>query len=170
MLLLIKSFCCSPFGARVCLERQICLLTEPCSKLVPLLSNMASAQLCSYIMAFAPPSYMKSHVKWLQDVRLVSTEERMVMAIDKEYKFHCQHLLAEEMALTSWCCERPELRKELRKKAMSAHSELKCSPICSFWHCMQKGKRPESYKVNFFATQTDNCLWPGVVYEENLSA
>ncbi len=127
----------------------------------------------------APPSCMKSHVEWLElQIRSITEEafvdqtsfKKMLEAMDKEYKFHCQHLLAEEMALTAWCCDSnysPELRKELRKKAVSAHSELKCSPICSFWHCMQKGKRPESYKVNFCCEETDNCLWPGVVYEAN---
>ena len=121
---------------------------------------------------------MKSHVEWLELVIKNTTEEcragtsstKMLEAMNKEYKFHCQHLLAEEMALKSWRYHSnywPELRKELRKKAVSAHSELGCSPICSFWHCMQKGKRPESYKVNFFCEETDNCLWPGVVYEAN---
>ena len=168
MLLLIKSFCCSPFGARVCLERQICLLTEPCSKPVPLPSNMASAP-PSYIMAFAPPSYMKSHVEWLDKVMLerlsMSTEEtRMVMAIDKEYKFHCQHLRAEEMALTSWSPTCILQRSLLRKRAVSAHSELGCSPTCNFWHCMRNGKRPNSCDVHFFTEETDDCLWPAVIY------
>ena len=125
---------------------------------------MASAQLCNYIVAFAPPSYMKCHVVWLQDMRLVSTEERMVMAIDKEYKFHCQHLRAEEMALTSWSPEHILRRSLLRKRAVSAHSELGCSLTCNFWHCMRHGQRPNSCAVSFFSEDTDDCLWPAVIY------
>ena len=128
---------------------------------------------CSNMASEAPPSCMKSHVDWLELQIRSTTEEcragtsstKMLEAMDKEYKFHCQHLVCEEMALTAWA--RPELRKELRKNACLAHSELKCSPICSFWHIMKKGRRPESYKVNFFSTETDDCLWSGVVYEEN---
>ena len=129
----------------------------------------------------APPSCMRSHVEWLERLIRITTKEcragtgstKMLEAIHKEYKFHCQHLRAEEMALTAWCCDinkNPERRFSLREEAVSAHSEVKpkCSSICSFWYCMRKGRRRKSYKVNFFSEGTDDCLWPSVVYEPKI--
>ena len=86
----------------------------------------------------------------------------MLEAMDKDYKFHCQHLLAEEMAITSWCCDsssyRPEFCKELRKKTVSAHSELKCSPIYSCWLC-KRAKDLRAKRLTFSPhEQTIACV------------
>ena len=119
----------------------------------------------------APPSCMQRHVAWLEFKMLNTAEEaskvdvepwkreearQMLDAIEKEYKFQRDRLACEDLALRD--------RKAL---ACMAHKQLKCLPICSFWHIMKKGRRPESYKVNFFCTHTDDCLWPGFIYNEN---
>ena len=97
---------------------------------------------------------MKANDEQESDAMSLLNGELMVAAIEKELKWHTEHLACEEMALAG----------NRKHEANEAHKHLGCSPLCSFWYIMRKRRRPRKYEVKFFCTGTSDFLWPGIIY------
>ena len=97
---------------------------------------------------------MKANGEQESDDMSLLNGELMVAAIEKELKWHTEHLACEEMALAG----------NRKHEAEEAHRHLGCSPVCSFWYIMRKRRRPLKYDVKFFCTGTSDFLCPGIIY------
>ena len=138
-----------PLCARMttCLDRYLDWLEEE------MLRNSAEARLLLASAAEVEPQELEGLMN--EQTRMAGMTEGMV----QEYDYHQAHLQCAEMALAA------TKSRALWLSASLAHSHMRCKTgPCSFHYIMHRGRRPQSYRVKYFCTHTDDFLWPGVIY------